>query len=106
MRHPIFVLFALMTWDAAHAEPIYPKVAEKAGLMELGAAVFLLMPEKGTELIDWSHRADGPILWLTDGFRAEKGANSESVTVREGLLRVNVLGQFAHVLKQQKYTLA
>src|SRR5689334_21962328 len=54
----------------------------------------LLMPEKDTASIDWSHRAAGPIVWLTDGIQSEKSPNGESAAMREGLLRINVLGQF------------
>lgn len=88
------------------AEPTYPQAAQKAGVLELGAAVSLLMPDKGAQSIDWSHRADSAVLWVTDGFATDNWANENTVTAREGLLRLNVLGSYAHVLKQRKFELA
>lgn len=101
---PVFAL--LFCVQSAIAEQIYPRQAERAGIFELGTAILLLMPPKGSQFIDWSHESNGSIVWLTDGFEMESWANGDEISRRQGLLNIHVLGNFSHVLKQKKYKLA
>lgn len=83
-----------------------PTPVAKLRSLELGEAILLLMPEKSSKGIDWDFRADAPIIWVTDGYKEETRENGDTVSFREGLIRVHVQGKKAHVLKKNKYELA
>lgn len=102
----IFSLVVTFFTTGSRAEPVYPEIAEKAGTLELGEAILLLMPNEGTSAIEWSHNADGPIVWITDGIKTKQSRNGQMYAEREGVLRIHVLGKFAHVLRQRINILA
>lgn len=88
--------------DLPTLEP-YPASLRRLPQLELGTAVLQFMPPAGSELIDWSFNADGPVAWETEGYASD--INGDRST-RKGLLRVHVLGTFATVLRQVKNELA
>ena len=81
----------------------YPASLERLPQLELGTAVLQFMPLAGSELIDWSFNADGPVAWQTEGYASDIHGDRSS---RKGLLRVHVLGTFSTVLRQVKNELA
>ncbi len=66
---------------------------------ELGEAILLFMPDKNMDSISWDYRLDSPISWLTDGFKKEE---KTKFFRRHGLMRINVMGTPASVLKKTK----
>ena len=106
MRISLPALMALVLPVVAAAQQVYPSRAQAASDFELGSVVLMLMPQEGVESLSWDQQADGPIDWVSPGVITEQGPKGESYSFKEGLMRVNVLGKYAHVLKEQKFILA
>jgi hypothetical protein len=66
------------------------------------------MPDDTTpETITWDFRATSPqIAWVTSGYKNEKDTDGRVVVRRYGLMRVNVRGKKATVLKKRRRELA
>lgn len=72
------------------------------GNHELGRLILLLMPENGQTSIPWDHRSESAIKWLDAGYVRQKDRLLGEHAVRRGLIRANVMGQQATVLKKGK----
>lgn len=92
--------------ESNHAESVYPKAAEKIKPLELGEAILLFMPENSSESIKWDFRENSAIAWSTEGYKEENMGATETLSYRDGLMRIQVLGKKSHVLKKNKYELA
>ena len=86
------------------AQGVYPTTAQSLKPMELGEAILLLMPDKGANSVNWDHRAESNILWLTEGWESRRP--KENSIFRDGLMRIHVKGKVSTVLKKQKHELA
>lgn len=64
----------------------------------------MFMLPLGASLLDWDFNVDGPIIWKTHGYEGGEDANSRSY--RQGMLRVDVLGSSATVLRQKMHELS
>lgn len=101
----IFLFFAVpLSWGAG----IYPSSVEKLPSVELGQAVLLLIPEKGSDdFVGWDLLSEGPIEWLDEGYVPNaKDMQSKRAYLRRGLMRINILGKKSTVLKKRKQELA
>ena len=88
----------------AHSQVGLTRLLERPS-HELGTAIVLLMPDRGTKQYFWDHRANSDVVWFDDGYRTENWKNGEVAYARRGLLRVNVHGRVSTVLKQRKLEL-
>src|SRR5690348_12754600 len=76
------------------ATPVIPSLLQRTKSIELGQFVLMLMPSKGDSgegAVDWSYRADSPIVWITNGVEDNSSGDRLSF-IREGWIRVNVQG--------------
>ena len=84
---------------------VYPDSVKKLSSLELGEVMLFLMPTKDINFIDWGYLSNTKILWLDDSY---KSTNTPQGTYnsRNGLIRVNVMGNVSTVLKKQTVELA
>lgn len=75
---------------------VYPQSLRDTQSYELGTVILSLMPQAGQQQIGWDWDADSPIQWQ-DGFTQNPGAVR---TFRDGILRVNVMGEVSTVLRK------
>lgn len=92
--------------ESNYAKSVYPKTAEKIKPLELGEAILLFMPENSSKSVNWDFRENAAIVWNTEGYEAENMGSNETLSFRDGLMRIEVLGKKSHVLKKNKYELA
>jgi hypothetical protein len=81
----------------ADSQDVYPAELRDTKSLELGQLVLLLMPDSGSQYIGWDYRVNSPILWQTSGFNEFPMGGAERV----GLVRVNIQGSTATVLRQR-----
>ena len=93
-------IFLLSFGSYCSAGGIYPKAADNLKQMELGDAVYMLMPNKGADFYSWSSGAD--IAWITDSI----GSYADGDSYRLGLMRVNVMGVKSTILRKYPEELA
>ena len=96
----IFLFFAVpLSWGAG----VYPSSVEKLPTVELGQAVLLFIPGKGSgDFVNWDLLSEGPIEWLDEGYvRNDKDLQSKRAYLRRGLMRINILGKKSTVLKKE-----
>ena len=98
----ILVLLALAEVKAQEA---LDKLVTKAKSEELGKVVLLLMLDRQQNSIPWDHRAESAIRWIDNGYVTERRSNRPDIAVRRGLIRTNVLGIPATVLRQRRQEL-
>jgi hypothetical protein len=91
---------------SARAIEVVPGEAGKLPVLELGKAVALLLPDRAEGQIGWAHRADGPVAWVTEGYRMQRWADGTNVAIRDGLMRIRLDGKMATVLKKANSELA
>jgi hypothetical protein len=82
--------------------PVIPSSLQRTKSIELGQLILILMPGKDEHegAVDWSYRADSPIVWITKGVEDNSSGDRYSF-IREGWIRVNVQGATATVLQQK-----
>lgn len=68
---------------------------------ELGRVILTLMPDRGQRTLSWDHRADSAVGWVDPGYKTVRNRLGE-FAVRRGLIRTNVLGKRATVLRQRR----
>lgn len=77
-------------------QPVYPKSLQGTKSLELGELILLLIPDTPADQFGWDYRVNSPITWLTNG--VEYGGMSAT---RRGVVRVNIGGKKATVLRQK-----
>jgi hypothetical protein len=100
--HRLFVALCLCIGLArsAGAEPladVYPESLRGTQSYELGSVILALMPPPGQQRIGWDWQANSPIQWQ-DGYTQNPGAVR---SYRNGMLRINVMGDVSTVLRQR-----
>jgi len=86
---------------------VYPDDLSNFRSLELGGAVLMIMPDKGSDgQVGWGLLSEGPIEWLDDGYVSAKDIENGSAWIRRGLIRVNVLGSTSTILLKRKHELA
>lgn len=84
---------------------VYPSAASKLKNIELGEAIYMLMPDEDTKFLQWSHQSNNEnIFWLNEGYKSTNGENGYNS--REGLVRINVQGVKSTILKKTLEELA
>lgn len=83
------------------SEYVRPSTAPNGQPFELGKLIDLLIPKSG-EIVYWDYRVDSGIDWITDGVDESRTFNGEIFSRRVGIVRVNILGSYAQVLKQKE----
>lgn len=97
------VVMSFPSFGATNAQEgdIYPASLRGSSSIELGQLVLLLMPENKFSHIGWDHQADSPIIWKTRGFDTTNWADGTEHSIRNGIVRVNVLGRPSTVLRER-----
>ncbi len=74
-------------------------------IYEIGVLIKQLMLDQGQTFYDWSHLAnDQHIKWVTDGYKESFNAyQNKTITQREGLVRVHILGDRVGQLRDRNY---
>ncbi|MGP8439959.1 hypothetical protein ACT2FY_32330 [Paraburkholderia fungorum] len=89
-------LVCALTVSAATPAGVFPQSLQGTQSNELGAVVLALMPPPGQQRIGWDWQADSPIQWQ-NGYTQNPGATR---SYRNGVLRINVMGNVSTVLRQ------
>jgi len=107
----IFFLFQMATLILVttactnSADDVYPSAANKLKNIELGEAIYMLMPDENIKSIEWSYLSNNKaIQWIDYSYKISKGNNNYSS--REGLIRVNVKNVKSTILRKQTKELA
>ncbi|USX08239.1 hypothetical protein [Paraburkholderia fungorum] len=82
---------------AAPTTGIYPESLQGTASFELGSVILALMPSPNQQQIGWDWQADSPIQWQ-NGYTLNPGATR---SYRNGVLRINVMGDVSTVLRQR-----
>ena len=99
----LFILSSPFSWG----RDAYPPSVKKLPSIELGQAILLLTPtKKSKDFVDWNHLSEGPVIWLDDGYTHPESGPEKGTWIRRGLMRINVLGKTATVLKKRNLELA
>jgi hypothetical protein len=102
--HTLLLQLFTICWLIAYGQVSSARVVERPSY-ELGAAILLLMPDRGTKQYFWDHRANSDVVWFDDGYQPQNSKTHEEIYARHGVLRVNVRGRVSTVLKQRKLEL-
>ena len=104
-KFAVYFLFFASFLDAyARDINVYPASVSKLKNIELGEAIFLLMPDKSTKFIQWSFQSNNDkILWIDDTYKIIESSN---VASRDGLIRINVKGAKSTILNKELKELA
>lgn len=99
----IFILVSPFSW----AKDVYPPSVKNLPSIELGQVILLLVSaKKSKDFVGWNHLSEGPVIWLDDGYTHPESGPEKDTWVRRGLMRINVLGKTATVLKKRNLELA
>lgn len=107
VQFAVSLVFAatIMVPRTAATDTLFPSEAAALRPYELGQAILLFMPPE-EEPVTWAIGVNGSVAWLTDGYRDEQSSDGTFAYLREGLLRVHVMGERSQVLKKVMQELA
>ncbi|WP_141440113.1 hypothetical protein [Vreelandella titanicae] len=102
IRKHWFALVITITWaHAAHSQQlndVYPSVLSGSESYELGELIYSLLPDEGYTYTPWQHMANSNIHWITSGYEVI----DDKFYYRAGVVRINVMGEVASVLRQSE----
>jgi hypothetical protein len=93
----LFCFWLCVAASAAQLQDVYPNSLRGTQAHELGSVLLSLMPFAGATQIGWDWQSDSPIQWQ-DGYTQNPGATR---SYRNGMVRINVMGQFSSVLRKR-----
>ena len=103
----LFSIFTLVFMTIActkSEEDVYPAAANKLKNIELGEAIYLLMPDENNGHIEWSYQSNNKIIyWIDDTYKTNDDSTYSS---RDGLMRINVKGVKSTILRKETKELA
>ena len=92
------ISFVLLLASCSKQAEVYPKAASNLKEMELGQAIYMLMPSVSSGHIGWSYLSDSnKVFWLDDTYKTAPGGD---LNFRTGLMRINVEGVKSTILKK------
>jgi len=101
---PIVTMILAMS-ACTKSDDVYPASANKLKNIELGEAIYMLMPDENIKFIEWSYQSNNKTIhWIDDTYKTSKGNNTYAS--RDGLMRINVKSVISTILRKQTKELA
>lgn len=72
MARVLILILGLCVAPLSWSRDVYPPSVKNLPSIELGQAVLLLMPVKGSKFVGWDHLSEGSVVWLNEGYITEK----------------------------------